>query len=801
MFVFNGVAQNFAPKKFYLVDSLDLTILNKDDRKLIDSCLSVFHKSTQDTDRVNAINVIIEESWDDNVWPKYNYWMYSFLQETLKTSHSKSITHHLKTSLAGAINNIGVIYNHKGDIPKTLEYYNKSLKILEELDEKKGIAVCLNNIGYVYYNKGDISKTLDYYHKSLNLLEDLGDKKEIATSLNNIGAVYDQQRNIPKALDYYHKSLKLREKIGDKQGMAASLNNIGVIYDNQRDIPEALEYYTKSLKLREKLGDKKGLSESLNNIGNIYDDQGNIQKALDYYTKSLKLREKLGDKQGIAESLNNIGNVFDKHGNIPKAMEYYKKGLELREELGEKKGLAESLKSIGGIYLKQHNLVEAQYYVEKSLKIARELGYPTNIRNAANLLSQVYEKQASSPQTSLLRKSELGLEALAMYQLFVSMSDSVNSEESKKASAQQHAKYEYEKQKAIDDAEHEKLIAIEKEAKAKQKVITYATAGGLGLAAIFLIFVVNRLQVTRKQKTIIEEKEKETHKQKEIIEEKHKEITDSINYAERIQRSFMATNEMLDQHLKNYFVFFRPKDVVSGDFYWAGELNNGNFAFSVADSTGHGVPGAIMSILNISSLEKSIEKETAPDQILNQTRKIIIDRLRKDGSPEGGKDGMDCSLLVINQDRTQLSFAAANNPVFILRPIVIAREERTKQSAKNEQIASLPTVVRNDGSFELLEFKPDKMPVGKHDNDTESFTLHTTTLKKGDIIYALTDGFPDQFGGDKGKKYMIKNLKELLMQIAHLPMLEQEQKLAEEFNKWKGSNEQVDDVCIIGVRI
>jgi serine phosphatase RsbU (regulator of sigma subunit) len=228
------------------------------------------------------------------------------------------------------------------------------------------------------------------------------------------------------------------------------------------------------------------------------------------------------------------------------------------------------------------------------------------------------------------------------------------------------------------------------------------------------------------------------------------------------------------------------------------------------------VTGAIMSILNISSLEKSIEKETEPDKILNQTRKIIIERLKKDGSQEGGKDGMDCSLLVINKDRTQLSFAAANNPVFILRPTVIA--SGAKQSHSNEQIASLPTVVRNDdgeekvvrndgnlkfqtSNFELIEFKPDKMPVGKHDNDAESFTLHTALLQKGDVIYALTDGFPDQFGGDKGKKYMIKNLKELLLQIAHLPMLEQEQKLAEEFDKWKGSNEQVDDVCIIGVRV
>ena len=241
--------------------------------------------------------------------------------------------------------------------------------------------------------------------------------------------------------------------------------------------------------------------------------------------------------------------------------------------------------------------------------------------------------------------------------------------------------------------------------------------------------------------------------------------------------------------------------MVSGDFYWASELINGNFAFSVADSTGHGVPGAIMSILNISSLEKSIEKETEPDQILNKTRKIIIERLKKDGSHEGGKDGMDCSLLVFNQEKTKLSFATANNPVFILRPIVIAScHSEPVEDSMLRQAQHDKNILNND-DYELIEFKPDKMPVGKHDNDAETFTLHTITLQKGDVIYALTDGFSDQFGGDKGKKYMIKNLKELLLQIAHLPMSEQELKLAEEFDKWKGGNEQVDDVCIIGVRI
>lgn len=269
----------------------------------------------------------------------------------------------------------------------------------------------------------------------------------------------------------------------------------------------------------------------------------------------------------------------------------------------------------------------------------------------------------------------------------------------------------------------------------------------------------------------IEEATSEIKEQKHLIEEKHKEITDSINYAERIQRSFLATKEVLDEHLHDYFVFFQPKDIVSGDFYWASKLNNGHFAFCCADSTGHGVPGAIMSILNISSLEKSIETYNSASDILNSTRKIIIERLKKDGSSEGGKDGMDASLLILNNDKSKLSYAAANNPVWIIR------------------------------NNEIIELSPDKMPVGKHDKDAIPFTQHEIDLHKGDVIYMLTDGMSDQFGGPKGKKFMYKQLKELLLSIANEPMDKQKQRLNSVFEKWKGNLEQVDDVTLIGLRI
>ena len=267
------------------------------------------------------------------------------------------------------------------------------------------------------------------------------------------------------------------------------------------------------------------------------------------------------------------------------------------------------------------------------------------------------------------------------------------------------------------------------------------------------------------------ERTEEVVRQRHIVEEKHKEITDSINYAERIQRSFLATKDLLDQNLKDHFVFFKPKDVVSGDFYFAEKLTNNNFLLATADSTGHGVPGAIMSLLNITSLEKAIENQDQPSDILNTTRKIIIERLKKDGSAEGGKDGMDCSVICFDFKKKKIIVSAANNPVWIVR-----------------------------GS-ETIEIKPDKMPVGKHDKQDVSFTQQTIDIKKGDVIYTLTDGFSDQFGGSLGKKFMSKKLRELLSKNAHLPMEEQRSILENTFISWVGDLEQIDDVTLIGVRV
>jgi ligand-binding sensor domain-containing protein/serine phosphatase RsbU (regulator of sigma subunit) len=305
--------------------------------------------------------------------------------------------------------------------------------------------------------------------------------------------------------------------------------------------------------------------------------------------------------------------------------------------------------------------------------------------------------------------------------------------------------------------------------------------------AAFIVLMITWLYIRFREKQLVKDKEglektvlertAKISEQKNLIEEKNKEIVDSINYAQRIQKALLASEKTLQDNLPQHFVFFQPKDVVSGDFYWASLLSNGQFVIATADSTGHGVPGAIMSMLNISCLNDSVEAKrlVQPKDILNNTRLRIIDHLANDGSKEGGKDGMDCSLVSFDFKNLKITYSAANNPVWMIR--------------------------LNNGKKEFIELSYDKMPVGKHDRDKISFTQNTVDLQKGDLVYTLTDGLPDQFGGTKGKKFMYKKLKDLLVTISELSLDEQKSVIAKTLSDWKGNLEQVDDILIIGVRV
>ena len=324
-------------------------------------------------------------------------------------------------------------------------------------------------------------------------------------------------------------------------------------------------------------------------------------------------------------------------------------------------------------------------------------------------------------------------------------------------------------QAELQIAEVESIAKIEKQNQdlAQEEQRRYYLYGGVILLLIFGVFMYNRFRVTRKQKSIIEAQKLEVDKQKETIEETHKEITDSIAYAKRIQSAILPPSSLIAEHLKNSFILYKPKDVVAGDFYWL-EVKGGKTIFAAADCTGHGVPGAMVSVICNNALNRSVREFdlVEPSKILNKARELVVQEFEK--SEEEVKDGMDISLCSL--DGNQLNYAGANNPLWIIR------------------------------NGEIIETKADKQPIGKFENSS-SFTNHVFELQQNDTVYLFSDGYVDQFGGERGKKFKTKAFRELLLSIQNNTMEEQKSLLNKAFEEWRGEIEQIDDVCVIGVKI
>lgn len=475
----------------------------------IDSLKLLLKKAKNDTIRCQYLSLLAEYGSDEE-WHLYNDTLYTLSEKRLKTSKASS---HLQA---------------------TYLYYN---------------ALALNNKGYFEDHKGNQREALDYYKRSIKIREDINDKKGLAASLNNIGYIYKMQGNIPLAIDCYNKSIRLQEQnrnakneIVDKKGLAYSYSNLGVIYKDNGDPERALVLYNKSLKLREEINDKLGMGHSLNNIGFIFQQSGKLDKALEYFEKALKLREETGYKNDIANSLHNVAFTYEKKGEHEKALQYYTRCITLQETVNDKYGLSYSYNNLAAIYLQNGKISEALNYSLKGVKLAKELGNPGSISHGAKILSRIYKAKGNSR------------EALEIYKLYVTMHDSVNNENNRKASVKSQLKYEYEKKAAADSvrvAEERKVV----DAQLKQeKTQRYTLSGGLILVVLFALFMVNRFRVTNKQKKIIEQQKRIVEQQKESVEEKQKEVLDSIHYAKRIQLSLLPQEKYIEKILKNRFV-------------------------------------------------------------------------------------------------------------------------------------------------------------------------------------------------------------------------------------------------------
>jgi tetratricopeptide (TPR) repeat protein len=649
----------------------------------------------------------------------------------------------------------GVSYAIRSNNNKALEYFHLGLKIHEETGNKNGMSSSLNNLGNIYISQSNYPKALANFHRSLKIFEEIGNKKGKANVLSNIGNIYESQSKLTKALEYYLRSLKIYEEIEDKMGIANVLGNIGLIYDSQGNNQKSMEYNQRCLKIFEEVGNKKGIANTLNNIGNIYYSQSKFTKAMENFQRCLKIYEEIGDINGIANALGNIGNIYKSQSKFPDALDYFQRCLKIYEELGDKNGIATSLFHIGNIYKSQNNYQEALNQCQNALEISEETGSLVGQKNACSCLYDTYKAM------------DKGNEALVYLEKISVLDDSLDAEEtSKELQQMEFAKTML--QDSISKADEARVIleSHQEEVSQKNRIRNYIAIAGI-LVLLLAGGIYGRLRYTRKAKNIIEQQKDIVETEKAKVEESHKDITDSIRYAKRIQSAILPPQKLVKEHLPNSFILYKPKDVVAGDFYWM-EHKNDQVFFAAADCTGHGVPGAMVSVICVNGLNRSVREFglSEPGEILDNTRKLVIKEFEK--SEEEVQDGMDIALCALEGNK--LKYAGANNPLWIIR------------------------------NGKILETKGDKQPIGKYALEVP-FVTHSLELQQGDTVYIFSDGYVDQFGGDYGKKFKAKALRELLLSVQSKTMEEQHSIIGEAFEDWRGDNEQIDDVCIFGVRI
>ncbi|TND08373.1 MAG: protein serine/threonine phosphatase [Bacteroidetes bacterium] len=615
----------------------------------------------------------------------------------------------------------------------------------------------LNDISWAIRATGNFYAAKPYADSAQKLAEKINYPKGLGKAHSILGVLNVEQGNYPEGLEQHFKALKIREKLNDLPGVSTSYLNIGEVYRLQRDYPRALENYNTSLKIKEKTGDRKGIGNCYNNIGNIYYLQKQFEKALENYTVSLKIRESLGDGSGIMTSYNNIGNVFFSQEKYTEAQASYQEVLKLSEELEDVMGIISATANIGNTYFKLKKYTEANACYEKSLALAKETGSKEDILQAYISMTVVDSLRGNYQS------------AFSNYKQYVIYRDSLFNEEKASDIVRMQMTYDSDKKEAMLKADQEKERAVAEERDRRQMLVIWIGAAGLLLVIVFAIFMYNRFRVTREQKLVIEAQKKETDRQKLVIEEKNKDITDSIRYAQRLQQAILPPEKLWMQQLPQSFIFYKPKDIVAGDFYFM-EATGDLVFFAAADCTGHGVPGAMVSVVCSNALNGAVKEFglLEPGKILDKVTQLVLETFRK--SENEVKDGMDISFCCLDKRTNTLTWAGANNPLWYLQ------------------------------AGEMLELKADKQPIGSFENP-QPFTTHTVRLNPGDLVYIFTDGYADQFGGPDGKKFKYKPMKELLMSMSGQEPYRQHALLAETFDKWKGNLEQVDDVLVIGIRI
>lgn len=621
----------------------------------------------------------------------------------------------------------------------------RAMEIATKNNNTDKIAQYSVSFGYLYEHKGEIEKAIDYFEQAYNLYLKIDDIENAATSLNNLGAMLNDAGRYNESSKNLFRALHLAEENGFEKLTATINNNIGLLFHFQNEWVKSIEYFQKSIKINRQLNNLNRMALLYNNIGIAYYYLDILDSVLISFERSLDIYIELDNKKGQTRPLFNIGEIYSEMGDFTKALEYYERSLKIEKEIGYLSGYATSLVYIGELYLNLGEYTKALKYQHEGIDLLKDFDLPHDLLDAYNALSETY-------------KSIGVYDSAFHYQtIVISLKDSLFSLEKSKQISELETAYETEKK--------EQQIILQK------AELKYRSKQTISLLAILLLTIGLTVYViinNRKRKLtnqLLSQKNK-------LLSLRNKQITHSITYASFIQKAILPNKDQFKDLFTESFLFYKPKDIVSGDFFWVNKKED-EIILAVADCTGHGVPGAIMSIMGITFLQEITDNYgiTQPDLILNKLREKIIERLQPKNSNFFARDGIELAICTINTKTKTIDYSGAYTPAILF----------TKE-----------------GSVDL---KPNKMPIGFHRTRRSPFTKQTLHYSTGDKLYIYTDGYTDQFGGPAGKKYGPKQFRELLTDIQFLPLDDQFYSLLKGLKNWQGKIEQIDDVTVIGVQL
>ncbi len=704
---------------------------------------------------------------------------------------------------AEAIRMSGFIYFDLGKLDSAMFEFQRSLNIFKQEEDDEGVANTLNNIGNLHRTRGDMERSKEFIQRSITLREQKGDTAGLILGYNDLAITYAYQNKLPYSLDLFQKSLEMAEALDDLRNQAYAVNNIGSVYDMIQQEAEAMEYYKRALKLKMQINDRYGVASGYFNIAALLSDQGDWESARTYYAKALKVSEELGNQSRVMNCYYNLGLAMLEQGQFDSSRVYLEKALSMTKEMESKREFTQTLTALSSLNAQTGNIALARQQIEQASALYADADDFSVLENVYEEASLVYE--------------ELGMykEALEAYKLYKAASDSSFNAGQVEEITQLKNEYAFKQEKKLLEANRKAREAVLEEKLRRERLIQQASLAVLFLTGIGVFFLVRNYQQRGRANQALQEKNDEIaikkreiqvqrddvvtknvllqQRQEEILtqrdeialqrdqlERQQTDIVASLSYAHRLQSRLIPSQEDFLKPYKDGFVILRPRDGVSGDFYWGGSHTCSNTAepvhwLAAVDCTGHGVPGALLSIIGLQQLDRILEAMTCahPDEVLEVLDQNVRSLLSSDGSAI--QDGMDMSLCILRPASGYMTFSGARNGLVIVQDGDMAYFSGTRRSIGEKQ------------------YRKEALP----------FERHRVELTADTKIYLYSDGMPDQFGGPSNRKFGLRRLKNTISENAHLPFKEQQQQLEKALDEWqfKAQERQIDDILVLGVQV